>query len=327
MSVVPVIDLSPLFIDYESDKARLDAELALAKRIGSYCEKMGFLVFTGHHVDVNLIDETWKLVQEFFDLPLDEKNKYCLPQEVNPFGYSPLGGEILSTGKAVETDQAVSVAHPDLKEMFTIGPDDPRTGFPPRVLPGRPDRFAEVVTKYYDALVALANRILRLFALALNLEDPNYFSGFVDKHASALRCINYPEIPDNKTVLPGQCRASAHTDYGTITILRADAPGLQVRKDNIVDEWHDVPVMPNCFIVNLGDLMRRWTNDRWVSTLHRVVVTEGEDTSCRRQSIAFFHNVNRDAEISVLAQGEEPKYPPIIAGEFLMQKHLASVKH
>jgi isopenicillin N synthase-like dioxygenase len=93
--------------------------------------------------------------------------------------------------------------------------------------------------------------------------------------------------------VPGQLRASAHTDYGTITILKSDAPGLQVSKDKDPPTWIDVPYVEGAFIVNLGDLMKRWTNDRWLSTLHQVVNPDLEDAcwnggSTRRQSVAFF---------------------------------------
>lgn len=324
---VPIIDLSPLFQQYPTDAARLEAEMGVAKLVGKAAEEIGFLVLTGHNVDQKVIDDAWSLVRGFFDQPLGSKMAHHLPQAVNPFGYSPLGEEMLSSGKAAEHNCCDAIAKPDLKEMFTVGPEDPRAGFPPRALPAKPEGFADAVSAYYSALASLAKRIMRLFALALQLEDADYFDKFLDKHASALRCINYPAIPDNKHVLAGQCRASSHTDYGTITILRADGPGLQVSKDVENPVWLDVPVVTNCFIINLGDLMRRWTNDKWLSTLHRVVVLPGADSSQRRQSMAFFHNINRDAEVSVLLRdaSDKPRYPPIIAGDFLMQKHLASM--
>jgi isopenicillin N synthase-like dioxygenase len=327
MSIVPIIDLSPLFFSFQTEEERADAEAAVARRVGAAARDVGFFVVTGHGVDKNVVDEAWIAVRTFFDLELEEKMHFTMPQEVNPFGYSPLGEEILSSGKASENNTNNDLASPDLKEMYSVGPEDPRAGFPPRVLPSNPPSFATALPAYYNCLNDLAKRILRCFAIALELEDVDFFEKFCDKHASALRAINYPEIPDNKRILPGQLRASAHTDYGTITILRADGPGLQVSKDVASPNWHDVPVVEDCFIVNLGDLMRRWTNDLWLSTLHRVVVPLDENSTRRRQSIAFFHNINRDAEVKVLLRNADdvPKHPPIIAGDFLMQKHLASL--
>ena len=129
---------------------------------------------------------------------------------------------------------------------------------------------------------------------------------------------------------PGQLRAGAHTDYGSLTILKSGGPGLQVAKD--VDgepSWVNVPHVPSGFVINLGDLMRRWTNDRWSSTLHRVVNPPQDGRNHRRQSIAFFHNINGDEVVktipSCLDNGES-KYEPIVAKDFLMMKPLASVK-
>mmetsp|Transcript_23456 Transcript_23456/g.50839 ORF Transcript_23456/g.50839 Transcript_23456/m.50839 type:complete len:138 (+) Transcript_23456:689-1102(+) len=129
---------------------------------------------------------------------------------------------------------------------------------------------------------------------------------------------------------PGQLRASAHTDYGALTILKSGGPGLQVKKDIESDDWVDVPYLQDTFIINLGDMMRQWTNDRWLSTLHRVVVTK-EDAE-RRQSIAYFCNVNGDCMVDPrdLLTGKDseattPKYQPISAKEHLMAKHLASM--
>ena len=230
-----------------------------------------------------------------------------------------------------------------------MGPSDPRAGFPSRILPENPPAFKQVWTTYYDALFELARQVLKAFAMTLQLDDKHFFDQFMDHHASALRAINYPAIQGN--MLPGQLRASAHTDYGTITILKSDGPGLQVSKDKSPPDWYDVPHIEDGFIINLGDLMRRWTNDKWLSTLHRVVIPSTDvvdlwnttSTSCaddktksdgvsnqarRRQSLAFFHNINSDAVVHMLldsASSETPKHDPIVAGDFLMQKHLASI--
>ena len=101
--------------------------------------------------------------------------------------------------------------------------------------------------------------------------------------------------------------------------------GLQVSKDKNPPTWTDVPFIQDAFIVNLGDLMRRWTNDLWQSTLHRVIIPPAGSNWGRRQAIAFFHNLNKDAVVENLTQ-EKSLYEPIIAGDFLMQKHLASMQ-
>lgn len=369
-AVVPIIDISPLF---GSDAEK---RLVTANLIGKACADIGFFIIVGHQVDPVIIDNAWKSTHQFFDNSLDYKMGFVKPQHEYPFGYSPIGGEVLSAGKAAENanGEKKSVNHPDLKEMFSLGPKDPKAGFPERLFPDQPSDFAQHYEVYYDTLATLAREILKAFALTLQLEDENFFEQFVDHHASALRAIHYPAITaDSAAVLPGQLRASAHTDYGTITILKSDGPGLQVSKDKSPPTWYDVPHVPDGFVINLGDLMRRWTNEKWLSTLHRVVIPSSEVSAAwgitnsgllteattasgtstteaeaaalnleaagklasgeivstkRRQSMAFFHNLNRDAVVSCILreEGEVAKYEPIVAGDFLMQKHLASVQ-
>jgi isopenicillin N synthase-like dioxygenase len=151
--------------------------------------------------------------------------------------------------------------------------------------------------------------------------DEGWFDPMIDRHTSAMRALNYPPM---KGALDGQLGASAHTDYGTLTILLADPTqrGLQVQGPD--GEWMDAAPIPGSLVVNLGDAMSRWTNDRWRSTMHRVVVP-----TRRRQSIAFFHNANWDATIeclpTCLSDGEAPRHGPIEAGPHLMQKFRSTV--
>lgn len=342
MSIIPIIDLTPFL----REGATREEQLAVANQIGRACEEVGFFVIVGHGIPAEVIDNVWKTTRQFFDLGDAEKMELVFPQEEYPFGYSPLGSEVLSSGKAAEkagSDDIVSQP-PDIKEMFSLGPASPDAGFPSRKFPANPTEFEPAWTTYYENLNDLAKRILFAFALTLKLEDESFFEKFTDHHASALRSINYPAIAVGDKVLPNQLRASAHTDYGTITILRTDGPGLQVSKDLDPPVWHDVPYIEDGFIINLGDLMKRWTNDKWLSTLHRVIVPSadialsaasdlGEEGKqeflCRRrQSLAFFHNINRDAKVEVILQSTDEcaKYEPIIAGDFLLQKHLASMR-
>jgi len=158
-----------------------------------------------------------------------------------------------------------------------------------------------------------------MFALALDLPE-DFFADTIDRHISRLRVRNYPAptVPPK----PGQLRAGAHCDYGSLTILRTkDKPGgLQVM--NTEGEWRDVPIVPDCLIVNIGELMACWTNDTWKATLHRVVNPPQEKAAIsRRLSLIFFHNPNYDAPVAALPgtvrPGEAPKYPPTTSGEHL----------
>lgn len=318
---VPIIDVGNL------RNGTAEQRMAVARQLAGAAEEIGFFVIVNHGVAHELMESMWNATTHFFDTTIEEKVELVKPQDEYPFGYSKFKGEVLSAGKAVEKGGKKQEAPPDLKEMFSLGPSNPDAGFPDRLWPTNPANFADVWTEYYDSLSELASVILRGFALALDLPSEDFFDQYITHHASALRAINYPHVEEQP--VPGQLRASAHTDYGTITILKSDAPGLQVSKDKDPPSWINVPYVEDAFIVNLGDLMKRWTNDRWLSTLHQVVNPDHGDTcweggSTRRQSVAFFHNLNKDATVENLTK-DEPKYEPIVAGDFLMQKHLAAV--
>jgi isopenicillin N synthase-like dioxygenase len=154
----------------------------------------------------------------------------------------------------------------------------------------------------------LAATLIRIFALALGM-DEHFFDDKIDRHITNFSMLHYP--PQHEPPLPGQLRAGAHTDYGSLTIVKPDGAegGLQVRaKDG---SWLDVPHLPEAFVVNLGDLMAEWTNDRWVSTLHRVVnPPRAAGEGARRLSMAFFHQPNYDAVIQCLPTCAEPGRPP-----------------
>jgi isopenicillin N synthase-like dioxygenase len=143
----------------------------------------------------------------------------------------------------------------------------------------------------------LARDLRRIFARGIGLSE-DYFEDKFDRHHSSLRVIDY--VDQTEEPLPGQLRAGEHTDYGFLTILRSEdsSGGLQVRPHN--GDWMDVPTVADSFVVNIGDVMMRWTNDRWVSTLHRVVNPPSRHQPSRRISIPFFHNPNVDAVVECL---------------------------
>lgn len=185
--------------------------------------------------------------------------------------------------------------------------------------PDRPAALRALWIDYFRTMEDLAQAIMRLFALALDLPE-KFFDDKIDRHISRLRVRNYPE-PEEPPV-PGQIRAGGRTDCGSLTILTAEANpgGLQVCNKN--GDWATVPIAEDCDIVNIGDMMARWTNDRRVSTLHRAVNPPADRAAgSRRQSLVFFHNPNDDSEIrclpTCLAPGEAPKYQPTGSGEHL----------
>ena len=314
------VDMTVPVIDLGDERA--------ATLIARACEAIGFLVVANHGVDAALIGRAWSATTTFFDLPVADKMAVAMPYPGYPYGYAPMQGERLAASLGDETP-------PDLKETFSMGPierpahppADPAEAFvyePTPWPPALPD-FRPTLEAYYREMSELVARIMTLFAAALELPS-NFFESRIDRHTSALRLLNYPAVLEPPE--PGQLRAGAHTDYGTVTVLCADdSPGgLEVLVHSSTgDRWTAVPVVAGSLIVNLGDAMSRWTNDRWRSTLHRVVTPPASvAATSRRQSIAFFHNANWDAVIdcipSCLAEGESPRHAPVTAGEHLMSK-------
>ena len=316
MPYVPVIDISA------------DPE-AVGRRLDEVCRTVGFFQIVGHGIETAVADAAWTAATRFFDLPLESKMRVARPGADYPYGYIPVAGESLA-------GSLDDLTPPDLKEVFNIGPvtapthafDDPDEAwaYSPNLWPADLPELRSSWTAYYRAMTDLCDRIMSLFALGLGLA-PDFFVDKLGRSPDALRAINYPAR--DTAALPGQLRAGAHTDYGTVTVLRQDAVGgLQVR--DLAGGWVDVESVPGAFVVNIGDLMARWTNDRWTSTMHRVVDPPDATRACaRRQSMPYFQNANYSAEISCLptclAPGESPRYAPVQAGPHLMGKFRKSV--
>ncbi len=164
---------------------------------------------------------------------------------------------------------------------------------------------------------ALAERIMRMFALALGA-DEFWFSSKIDKHMTNLVAANYPEQKNSYS--PSQIRAGSHADCGSLIILKAEnKPGPQVKTK--LGERKDVPIVDNSFIVNLGGLMSYWTGGKWVSNIHRVINPKTKDSNSDRESIVFFHQSNFDAGIeTILGLEKSSKYPTTTAYEHLISK-------
>jgi isopenicillin N synthase-like dioxygenase len=323
MSSFPVFDLGA----FETTGA--EQRRVLGREVDEICRSTGFLAVANHGVPESVINGVWGKAKAFFDLTLEEKETAKAPYEGYPYGYLGPEREALAKSRNVDTP-------PDLKESFNGGPASAPAGvtdsdalafcYAPTIWPEKPAGFVEAWRAYYAGMEDLAARIMKVFAVALDLPE-EYFARFIDAPVSALRALNYPQqrVPPK----PGQLRAGAHTDYGSLTILmpQEGSKGLEIHSRGV---WIPVPPIPGAFVINLGDLMQRWTNDRWVSTLHRVVNPPPEEGGlARRQSLAFFHQPNWSAEIvcleACLEQGEKPQYEPVLSGPYLMSKFRATV--
>lgn len=324
---LPTIDLPTI------DLGAADA----AEQIGAACAAVGFFQVVGHGVPDHVITTAWTRVREFFDLPLDDRMAAARVHPDDAYGYLPMELESLNRSLDTALDTGTP-APPDLKQTFNIGPFTPPShplddegaawAFAPSPWPPALPELRPALAAYYDEMDRLAQRLMRCFARALHLPE-RFFDAYIDDAPGALRALDYPDL-DGAPAQPGQLRAGAHTDYGTLTILRQDdAPGgLQVL-DPRTDRWVPVPADPRAFVVNLGDLMQQWTNDRWRSTLHRVVVPPAGSGPSRRQSMAFFHNANYHARIeclpTCLAPGDVAHHPPVVAGPHLQSKFRRAV--
>jgi isopenicillin N synthase-like dioxygenase len=317
---IPIIDLSP-FISGKGDRATTVAAVA------ETCERIGFLVVSGHGVEREVIAAIDHESRRFFAQPLTEKlaARPAGNSELRR-GYTPMGERALSYTRGEE-------APPDLRETFAVVKVDGWTEsykakidrpdlFAPNVWPGGMPAFRDAWMAYYRAMERLSAVLATVFAAALAL-PPGWFDDKIDQHVSKLMVASYPA--QDFTPKPGQLRAGAHTDFGSWTVVyQDDAPGgLQALTSG--GTWIDVPAIADTFVINLGDLMARWTNDRWVSTLHRVV-NPGADIAARalRQSLIFFHQPNFDAVIDCIPTcrglGESALYPPVTSGAHLQLK-------
>ena len=317
MESVPIIDLG----DYYGGDA--DKRAALAATVDRTCREIGFLVVTGHGIAGSRFDELFALARDFYDLPVEEKLRCVPPPGTILRGYAPMATQNLARSRG-------DTVPPDLRESFLMGrpgltgrehAEEPEANafYQPCIWPERPAGFHAAYAAYFADMERLARDLMRVFALALGVEE-TWFDDKIDDHFAILNTIHYPALSAPPEA--GQLRAGAHSDFGSLTILAqtAAAGGLEVQRTD--GTWIHVPPRPGCLVVNIGDLMAQWTNDRWRSTLHRVANPPGTGAD-RRQSIGFFCHPNYDAVIECIptCRGEDaPRYAPVRAGTYMRRK-------
>ena len=316
-----VVDLEPFRTGNQAER------LEVAATIDRVYRTSGFLEVVGHGVAPELIEEMLSTTAAFFDLPLQTKQACIVADKTQNRGYASEGTEALAYSLGEQPTA------PDLFEAFNAGReivseadrayyDAHRSFFAPNVWPEEPTALRDVWIRYQQAIAGVADTLLSVFALALDVPE-SYFIERTRRAIATTRAINYERRRGSPDPLPGQARMGAHTDYGIVTVLLADnVPGLQVRHQG---EWIDIPVAAGSFVVNIGDMLATWTNDRWVSTLHRVVPPPASaDGPVRRRSVASFLEADPDAiiePISSCVTAQNPaRYKPISAGDYLMAK-------
>lgn len=305
---VPTVDFAGML----SDDPRARQHVAAALR--DACSRVGFFYLTNHGVPEELIERAFAATRTFFALPEAVKMRCDIAQSSHACGYVGLFAEDGDLHEAFD----VAMEDRDIDGQFWKG-DFRQLG---NQWPERLDGFRSTLTDYSDAMRRLARQLFGALAMALDLPD-DYFAPLTDHPLSLLRILHYPS--QDGALAKGKVGAGAHTDHECFTILCPDdVQALQVR--NNAGEWLFVPRIPGAFVINVGDLLSRWSNDRFVSTLHRVLNVTGLE----RYSIPFFVGPNHDATIEVLPScidADHPsRYEPVVAGDYVMRNILASLE-
>ncbi|MBL7238911.1 isopenicillin N synthase family oxygenase [Komagataeibacter rhaeticus] len=287
------------------------ARAAVGRALHAACSETGFFYCIDHGVKPELIAAVFAQSRQFFALPMADRLAVHKNRSPCNRGYEPLRDQTLEPGTP-----------PDVKEGFYSGPekplDDPavragRFNQGPNQWPAALPDFRAVMSEYSTVMTRLAETLMRGIALSLGLAE-DYFAAFCHDPLTTLRLLHYPPQPARP--LPGEKGAGAHTDFGGLTLLlQDDSGGLQVRAAD--GTWLDAAPIPGSFVVNLGDMIARWTNNRYRSTLHRVINTSGRE----RYSVPFFHTGNPDQVIACLPgcvpEGEAPLWPPVTVEDHL----------
>jgi isopenicillin N synthase-like dioxygenase len=315
---IPVIDFGPAF---RGEPGGLEA---VAARVRHACESIGFFYLAGHGVSPRLVRAAFEAAREFHALPLEAKLGLRLNE--NNIGYLPVN----------QSMQRASTVHratrPNFNESFFISHD--RGADHPDVVAGVPlrgrnqwpaghDGMRAMMVAYFKTLEAVGERMLPVLARSLDL-PPDWFAPFFAGEAHInLRFLHYPPQETDDDEQFGQ---GPHTDNSFITMLaREDVPGLAVRLPS--GEWLAPPVIEDTFLVNLGNVMKRWSNDRYLSTPHGVLNDSGTD----RYSIAFFYSPTPSAVIECLptctGPGNPPRYERAVYGDLVRQFYSANYFH
>jgi isopenicillin N synthase-like dioxygenase len=240
---IPTIDISP-YLDGTDKKG-------VAAQINKACEEIGFFMIKGHGVPLDILQKVQTVSKKFFDLPLSTKL-----ETQAPFGLGYMGVGKENVAATLEEGSQVK----DYKESLNMTLPIRDKVWPPD------EKLRELCGIYYDAVSNLSTQMMKLFALALDQEE-TFFDDKVDNAFTVLRLLNYPEYEvknkDKDADTNIDTRNGEHTDYGTLTVLwSSDSRGLQAKSRD--GKWIDVISPPEHFIINIGDLMMNWTNDRWV---------------------------------------------------------------
>ncbi|MFL1012785.1 isopenicillin N synthase family dioxygenase [Flavisericum labens] len=307
MNSIPSVNLKDFISDdYQKKQNFVDA-------IGKAYEEIGFVALKGHFLNDKLVENLYKEVKDFFNLPLETKQKYEIPGIGGQRGYVSFGKE-----------SAKGKKEGDLKEFWHFGQyvegnDKLKAEYPENVTVEELPEFNEIGKETYKMLEKTAKYVLRALAIHLGLEE-TYFDEYIHNGNSILRPIHYPPIKEEPKAA---VRAAAHGDINLITLLMgAQGRGLQVQ--NHKGEWIDAIAEPDELMINVGDMLSRHTNNKLKSTIHKVINPPKELWGTSRYSIPFFMHPISEMKLDVLDECVDEKHPKqfedITAGEFLNER-------
>lgn len=311
---IPIVDFSCLSLGVGDEELNADDVELTSGMIVNAFTSIGFVYLKNTGVSSALIDKFNHLAKGFFLLPSEVKAKYPYNAK-NNHGWVPIEGE------------GVNPTRPsDLKECFNVTLD----GIQRKLLPEEREmeEFSRAMLELFDVCTRLAHRVLRAIAIGLKLEDPEFL---IQRHntktvqsGTTLRALYYPPIRDE--VKPGQLRLGEHTDYGTLTLLfQDDIGGLQVATR--AGEWVDAVPIDSTVLVNIADLLQRWTADQLVSTKHRILLPQLDDSRrlIPRQSTVFFFHPDNDTLVTPLDGSK--RYDSISAKQYLANRLDLTYEH
>lgn len=327
-TVIPTIDVGP----WIQGKANAEQKRAIAEKVNDAASKFGFLRIKNHGIPSNLVEKVFRNLEDFFALPTNWKRKIRHEGECSPRGYLGMfeqGGYAVDSTDRREGAQDTKLL--DAKELYTMGAwfadkekDSPKydpyffvpNKFPRFPTPEKSNGFKQVMQLYYDSVENLSQKFYQIVAKALGKPE-DWFKEKVDRGMNSLNCNRYPKW--NSEFAKGQMGIGEHTDYEMITMLLQDnkTAGLEIYIDG--SGWTSIEPIDGTIVVNFGDLLARWTNNKWRSTVHRAK----NPSDIQRISLAYFSCCNYNARVDpadFLKYGEKARYKPLIAGEHMRKR-------
>ncbi|XP_068169656.1 uncharacterized protein [Antennarius striatus] len=300
---IPVVDFGAYSL---TDKQVSDEEIEnMSKQLKTAFTEVGFVFLKNTGITREEMDHVLDASKKFFVQPDELKQ---------PFSWTNFANIYKHGWVSVETEKLNPHQHGDLKEIFNICSIQPDIKWPS----GAAADFQEIHTSFFLRCKELSLRVLTVMAHSLGVDPEIFLSAhrFVgtDKNSSALRTLYYPPVNSEK-VKEGQMRCGEHSDYGSITLLFQSHEGLQVRARS--GEYINVPIIPGAILINIADLMQRWTNDQFISVSHRVLLPPAGDLNAR-QSVVFFLIPDNEALITCLDGSN--KYPPVTGHAYLIKR-------